>query len=72
LRGRQVTSEDVLCELRQRLEGGLTDLQRREIVIMLVKRITVETTVISARKKTAKITVEYAFPCVVGSHTGNR
>ena len=37
-------SEDVLSEFRKRLEGGLSDAERQEIVQLLVRRITVHTT----------------------------
>ena len=38
-------SEDVLAEFRQRLEADLSEAERREIVQLLVRRITVHTTV---------------------------
>ena len=37
-------SEDVLAEIRERLEADLSDAERREIVQLLVRRITVHTT----------------------------
>jgi len=68
----EVVSDEVLAELRERLDVGLTALQRQEIARLLVRRISVETTVLGARNKTAKLLVDYAFPCVVQSHTGSR
>ena len=41
-------SEDVLAEIRERLEADLSDAERREIVQMLVRRITVHTTLPTA------------------------
>jgi len=67
-----IATPEVLRELCDRLDAGLTETQRHEIVRILVKQITVETTVISIRNKTAKITIEYRSPCVVESHTGTR
>jgi site-specific DNA recombinase len=67
-----VPTPEVLWELSERLDAGLTETQRQEIVRILVRQITVETTVISTRNKTAKITIEYRSPCVVESHTGSR
>ena len=37
-------SEDVLAEIRERLEEDLSEAERQEIVQLLVRRITVHTT----------------------------
>jgi hypothetical protein len=67
-----VVSDDVLAELRERLDAGLTPFERQQIARLLVRRISVETTVLGPRNKTVKVLVDYAFPCVVQSHTGSR
>ena len=41
-------SEDVLAEIRERLDEDLSDAERREIVQLLVRRITVHTTLPTA------------------------
>lgn len=53
---------DLLDEVRSRLEAGLTDEQRQEIVRLLVK-ITVRTDAAeNGIKKSARAVIEYAFP----------
>ncbi len=48
-----VASEDVLSEIRKRLDGGPnSDAERQEIVQLLVRRITVHTTVPKQRPQT--------------------
>ncbi len=61
---------DLLAEVRARLDTGLTDEQRQEIVRLLV-RITIHTeTPVEGGRKTARATVEYRFPAVVETSTG--
>ena len=64
--------DDVLTDIRERLDGGLTDYERQQVASLLVRRVSVETTVHGPRNKTARISVDYSFPCVVQSHTGSR
>ena len=60
---------DLLAEVRARLDAGLTDDQRQEIVRLLVG-IVVHTNVGDDGRKTAKALVTYRFPCVVQTRTG--
>ncbi len=60
---------DLLSEVRARLDAGLTDAQRQEIVRLLVG-IVVHTTIGEDGRKTAKALVTYRFPCVVPTCTG--
>ncbi|MCH7787532.1 MAG: hypothetical protein IIC22_08480, partial [Chloroflexi bacterium] len=53
--------EDLLAEVRKRLDDGLSDAQRQEIVKLLVRRITVHTNILDNGKKTASAVVEYRF-----------
>ncbi|MGE0227646.1 MAG: recombinase family protein [Dehalococcoidia bacterium] len=61
-------TRDLVDELRQRLDRGLTDSERQEIVRLLVGRITVHTEqhdgVVSLR-----LVVDYRFGGVSGDHT---
>ena len=59
-----VASEDVLSEIRNRLDGGLTQAERQEIVQLLVRRITVHTTVPKQGRKQIRIAIDYRFPVV--------
>jgi site-specific DNA recombinase len=59
---------DLLAEVRARLDAGLTEEQRAEIVRLLVG-IVVHTDV-TYGKRTAKAVVTYRFPCVVPTRTG--
>lgn len=61
---------DLLDELRGRLDAGLTDEQRQEIVRLLVRAVVQTETPAEGRKKTARVTVEYRFPVVVETFTG--
>ena len=63
-------SEDVLAEIRQRLTGDLSDAERREIVQLLVRRITVHTTVPEHGRKQVRVVIDYRFPPVVQTRTG--
>ncbi len=57
---------DLLSEIRGRLDAGLTDEQRQEIIGLLV-RITMRTEPAEeGRKKSAKAVVEYRFPDPAG------
>jgi site-specific DNA recombinase len=60
---------DLLVELQQRLDEGLTDAQRNEIVRLLVRRIVVHTEVDERGKKHASLVAEYRFGAVGLSHT---
>ena len=63
-------SEDVLSEFRKRLEGGLSDAERQEIVQLLVRRITVHTTLPDHGRKQVRVVIDYRFPPVVQTRTG--
>ena len=51
-------SADTLAEIRERLDEDLSDAKRREIVQLLVRRITVHTTL----PKQGRIVIDYRFP----------
>ncbi|MFC1875404.1 recombinase family protein [Chloroflexota bacterium] len=53
-------NEDLLIELRKRLENGLTPQQRQEIARFLVKRITIYTEGTGKERK-ARAVIEYCF-----------
>lgn len=59
---------DLLEELHRRLDEGLDDIQRQEVVRLLVKQITVHTEE-TPEGKTAKVLIEYRFPAVVNTST---
>ncbi len=60
---------DLLEEVRSRLDAGLTDVQRQEVIRLLV-RIVVHTELpAEGRKKSARAVVEYRFPGVVETRT---
>ena len=59
-----VASEEVLAEIRKRLDDGLTQAKRQEIVQLLVRRITVHTTVPDKGPKQVRIAIDYRFPVV--------
>ena len=63
-------SEDVLAEIRERLEADLSDAERREIVQLLVRRITVHTTVPDRGRKQVRVVIDYRFPRVGEARTG--
>lgn len=65
----EVVPDDLLIQLRERLESGLDDVTKQEIASVLVKRITVYTTVVDEKKST-RIVIEYNF--VVSTSTGTR
>jgi len=60
---------DLLSEVRARLDGGLDEAQRQEIVRLLVG-IVVHTSVAEDGSKSAKALVTYRFPGVVPTCTG--
>ena len=62
-------SEHVLAEIRQRLTGDLSDSERREIVQLLVRRITVHTTVPDRGRKQVRVVIDYRFPPGGAAHT---
>ena len=55
----------MLAQIRRRLEAGLSDKERQEIVRLLVKRITIHTELLEGGKKKAKAVIEYRFPKTV-------
>jgi site-specific DNA recombinase len=59
---------DLLAEVRARLDAGLTDEQRAEIVRLLAA-VVIKTDIGQNGKKTAKALVTYRFPCVVSFFT---
>jgi site-specific DNA recombinase len=59
---------DLLAEVRQRLDGGLTTDQRQEIVRLLV-HIVVHTSTAETGGKVARAVVTYRFPAVVETRT---
>ena len=61
---------DVLAEIRQRLEADLSDAERREIVQLLVRRITVHTTLTGRGRKQVRVVIDYRFPRVGEARTG--
>jgi site-specific DNA recombinase len=61
---------DALTALRARLDAGLSEEERQEIVRLLV-RITIHTeTPVDGGRKAARAIVEYRFPAVVETSTG--
>ena len=63
-------SEDVLAEIRERLEADLSDSERREIVQLLVRRITVHTTLPDRGRKQVRVVIDYRFPPGGAARTG--
>ena len=59
---------DLLSEVRGRLDAGLTDEQRQEIVRLLV-RIVIHTEIPSDGRKSVRAVVTYRFPRVVNTCT---
>jgi site-specific DNA recombinase len=59
---------DLLAEVRARLDAGLTDEQRAEIVRLLAA-VVVHTSVGEDGRKSARALVTYRFPCVVDFFT---
>ena len=63
-------SADVLAEFRRRLAEDLSDAERREIVQLLVRRITVHTTLTGRGRKQVRVVIDYRFPRVGEARTG--
>ena len=61
-------TEELLDQIRRRLDEGLDDQQRQEIAQLLVRRITINTEFLE-RGKRATALVEYKFPRVVSTCT---
>ena len=62
-------SDDVLAEIRQRLADDISEAERREIVQLLVRRITVHTTLPDSGRKQVQVVIDYRFPPVVQTRT---
>jgi site-specific DNA recombinase len=60
---------DLLGQLRTRLEAGLSDVERHEIVGLLV-RATVYGNVSETGATGSRVVVEYRFPCGLSTRTG--
>jgi site-specific DNA recombinase len=65
----ETPSEALLAEIRARLDQGLDFEARQEIVLTLVKQITVHTEVGERGKKQSRAVVEYRFPVVIDDDT---
>ncbi len=63
-------SDDVLAEFRERLADDLSDSERREIVQLLVRRITVHTTLTGRGRKQVRVVIDYRFPPTGATRTG--
>ena len=63
-------SEDVLVEFRHRLAEDISDAERREIVQLLVRRITVHTTAPDRGRKQVRVVIDYRFPPMGATRTG--
>ena len=62
-------SEDVLADIRERLRHDLSEAERQEIVKLLVRRITVHTTLPDSGRKQVQVVIDYRFPPVVQTRT---
>ena len=67
--GDSVPTEEVLSEIRKRLDGGLSQAERQEIVQLLVRQITVHTTVPEQGRKQVRIVIDYRFPSAAKTGT---
>ena len=63
-------SADTLAEIRNRLAEEVSDAERQEIVQLLVRRITVHTTVPDRGRKQVRVVIDYRFPRVGEARTG--
>ncbi len=63
-------SDDVLAEFRERLAEEVSDAERQEIVQLLVRRITVHTTLTDRGRKQVRVVIDYRFPRVGEARTG--
>jgi site-specific DNA recombinase len=61
-----------LDELRSRLDAGLGDVQRQEIVRLLVGPISITTTIDEEGNKEAAAVISYRFPGALSTRTGTR
>jgi site-specific DNA recombinase len=62
--------EDVLAEIRRRLNEGLCPVTWREVLSLLVRRIEVRTEVTDDRTKKVTIIIQYRFSAVVSDARG--
>lgn len=60
---------DLIDALRSRLDGGLDEAMRQEVVSILVRGIRINTEFVDGRKR-GTVVVEYRFPAVVDTGTG--
>ena len=67
--GDSVPTEEVLSDIRKRLDGGLSQAERQEIVQLLVRQITVHTTVPEQGRKQVRIVIDYRFPSAAKTGT---
>ena len=65
-------SQDVLPQYRERLSGNLSDSERREIVQLFVRRITVHTTAPDRGPKQVRVVIDYRFPTMSATRTVTR
>ena len=63
-------SEHVLTEIRERLADDLSEADRQEIVQLLVRRITVHTTLPDRGRKQVRVVIDYRFPPGGAARTG--
>ena len=63
-------SEHVLAEIRERLADDLSEADRQEIVQLLVRRITVHTTLPGRGRKQVRVVIDYRFPPGGAARTG--
>ena len=63
-------SEHVLAEIRERLDDDLSEADRQEIVRLLVRRITVHTTLPDRGRKQVRVVIDYRFPPGGAARTG--
>ncbi len=61
---------DLLAKLRRRLNAGLDDATRHEVVRLLVRQILVDTVFVENGRKMLRIRIEYRFPAVPPSSRG--
>ena len=63
-------SEELLSEIRERLDDDLSEADRQEIVRLLVRRITVHTTLTGRGRKQVRVVIDYRFPPMGAARTG--
>jgi hypothetical protein len=59
----------IVDQLQERLDAGLTDLERQGIIRSLVGNIAIATIVNDDGTKEAKANIRYRFPAVVATRT---